>query len=332
MLREAICFVGLFLPAFFLQGQAYAADCKPLRYLGGISVDFDADGYLRGQALLNNKLESVRFTGSGLNTMKQSTADELGLTPLASAARIYSSTGKISSTYVAVSQFALGPVSGKGVQFQVFDDSLSSAATISFDVLGSYDLDMDFGQGRLNIFSPDHCENSGLYWPVPAVAVVPYEGSMKIPVTIDGHATHAFINSGSTAESMMGLKDATEIFGLTPDSPGMEVYPLPLGRTGYRHVFPSLSFEGVTITNASFIIVPEQLDTMFKEKPTDSLISQGKFQDLRFHTYIGTNVMRRLHIYVSTREHKLYIAPTDPAAAKLLPAPTAALPQAQSSR
>lgn len=332
MLREAICFVGLSALGLFLPGQAHAADCKPLRYLGGIPVTFDADGNLRGRAVLNNRPEPVAFRASGFNTIKRAAKDELGLKEVASAGTIYSSAGKISNTYVNVSQFALGPVVGKDVPFQVFDeDSGSMAAAISFNMLSAYDWDMDFGQGRLNLFSPDHCGN-GVYWPAAAVAIVPYDGNMKIPVIIEGRGMQAYVSPGNAAESIMGLKDATEIFGLTPDSSGMEIYRFSSGVTGYRHVFPSVSFGGVTVTNASFIIVPEKLDTMFSEKPTGSLISQSKFKDTRIPVEIGTNVMRKLHIYVSTREHKLYIAPTDPAAAKLLPPPTEAAPQEQRSQ
>ncbi len=63
----------------------------------------------------------------------------------------------------------------------------------------------------------------------------------------------------------MSLSEATRLFGLTADLSGMEPQLLS-GTAVYRHVFPALSFGGVTVSNAVFLIIPEKINTMFRER------------------------------------------------------------------
>jgi len=52
----------------------------------------------------------------------------------------------------------------------------------------------------------------------------------------------------------------------------------PLGEiTGYKHRFATLSFGGVIVRNAEFIIALEKLSDMYKEKPTGSQIAVSPF-------------------------------------------------------
>lgn len=304
-----------------LSGHAVAADCKPLQYLTGIPITLGEKGVEVG-ALLNKSPQTLVLSLGSLGYLTHKTVSDLGLVEREAGVQVYTSSGEVAKTAVRVSKVALGPIQIADMSFMVFGNPPDIRNSFPLQIFRKYDLDVDYGSGRLNFFSPDHCEGRVTYWPAAAVAVVPYRGEelddLKISVAIDGKEAEALVNISGVPESTMGLAEATRLFGLTADSPGMQPELLN-GETVYRHVFPTLSFGGVTVSNAVFLIVPEKINTMFKEKSTGSLLSESKFKDYRKPTIIGTNVMRKLHLYIATKERKIYVAPSDAAAAKALP-------------
>ncbi len=167
-------------------------------------------------------------------------------------------------------------------------------------------VDLDFTAGRMNFFMPDHCPGKVIYWPVDTVAAVPITldaTHIVVPVTVDGHAMRATIDTGAS-RTTMNLTYAQSFFGLSPGSPDMaEADFHPNGDkslTVYRHTFSSLSFEGVTVKNPTMIIMPDRINSKQNITPTGSHISS---RDIALpQILIGLDILRKLHVYISYKE------------------------------
>ena len=86
----------------------------------------------------------------------------------------------------------------------------------------------------------------------------------------------------------------------------------------FGYVFKTISFGDVTVTNPHIAIIPDiiGLNDPNNAGRTDSRIKKED-DDLGPDLSIGMDVIRQLHIYVATKEDKLYITAADapPAAA-----------------
>jgi hypothetical protein len=298
---------------------ARAQECKPLQYLGGMPLTVSEDGRIETDALINNVPTSVGLIPGSLNFVTHDAVKKFSLSEHASDAKMYNSLGEVSNTYAMASQFSIGPIAGSGVMFRVRGSDASEQPYVSLYTFAKFDIDFDFSSQRLNLFSSDHCESKVTYFSTGAVAAIPYQGDgFEIAVNLDGHATKAYL-LGNRPESTMGLAEATKLFGLTSESPGMEPVLKNGDLVGYHHTFSKLSLEGITINNSAFLIIPEKIKDMFKEQPTGSHIYESPYKDARIEMAVGRNVQQQLHIYIATKEHKLYIAPGSEVGAKLLP-------------
>jgi hypothetical protein len=176
------------------------------------------------------------------------------------------------------------------------------------------DLELDFAGRKLGLFSPDHCAGQVVYWPATAIAAVPMRvaglGHIIIPVTLDGKNMDALLDTGAS-DSILNLRVAQSRFDIRPDSPEVE----PIGELRgnpsakiYRRRFDTLAFEGVTVSNPSLILIPDQVSPrMPNPVPTGSLVRPPDrgLPDL----ILGISILSKTHIYVAYREKKVYITP-----------------------
>jgi hypothetical protein len=299
-------------------GVAKAQDCAPLKYLGAFPISFNDAGFPTVDTLLNKTPTTLRLLGGDTNYLMHDTVEHLALRELKTPMKMYFSTGEISDTFVRVPELSVGPFTLKGLEFRVSGRTPHGIDALSLATFSNYDMDFDFYSKRFNLFSTDHCDGKAAYFSTSALTAIPYAENMEIPVVLDGHETKAILDIASPKESTIGLAEATALFGLTTSSPDVEHFQKGTVE-GYRHQFSTLSFGGVTVRNVTFEIVPEKIKDMFKEKPTGSLLSASPFESVRIKMGIGQNVWRKLHIYIATKERKLYISPADESAAKLLP-------------
>jgi hypothetical protein len=196
MMRADYLGLGLAWSLLFV-GPAMAADCKPLQYLTGIPITLGEKG-VEVSAFLNKSRQTLLLSLGNLGFLTHKTVTDLGLSEREANVRVYSSTGEVAKNAVRVSEVALGPIQITDMSFMVFGDPPDVVNSFPMQIFRKYDLDVDYGSGRLNFFSPDHCEGRVTYWPAAAVAAIPYKGEelddLKISVAIDGKEAEAFIN------------------------------------------------------------------------------------------------------------------------------------------
>lgn len=304
-----------------VSSEAMAADCAPLQIENSVKMIAGHPGRILLPITLNGVQKTFLLdTGGSLSAISAAAANELHLPTFHSRYRLSGLQGQDSTDFVQIHEVILGNAKNNGVQFEVvdhfgraggpeplFDGSLATGIFLHDD------LDLDFGAERVNFFSPNHCEGKVVYWPHQVLSVVPVveeQSHIDVPVTLDGHPLRAMIDTGSQFTTM-DLSRAKQIINFSPDTPSNGNAPRGNPEKQiYPRRFSTLSFDGVTIQNPLVIIQPLQ----FGGGRTDDLTlgSRAEHKDDRANRMnaditIGMDILRHLHIYLASRESKLYV-------------------------
>jgi hypothetical protein len=187
------------------------------------------------------------------------------------------------------------------------------------DVLGQLDVDFDFGNSTLRLFSSDHCSGKIPYWS-PTYASLRFrgdeDGHIIVPMTLDGKPVHVMLDTGAPG-SVMTMDVAKEMFGLDAQSPGMTqagLFPSASGPSQpyYSYRFSSLSIDGLTVKNPMVSVIP---DEMAPEIP-------GHYQPYDF--ILGLRDIAKLHMYIAYTERTLYFTGLNARFASPPPSPQSA--------
>ncbi len=318
--RDFLISCGLAFAAFC--NIAQAADCKPLQILNTIKLESADDGdKIIVPVTINGTPEKfVLDTGGYTTQLGHKTASALGLKEEENMDALFDAYGHASRNSVTVDALGLGRMTARKIDVRIsplpnLEDS-NVAGLLSTNLFLLYDIDLDFGAGRLNYFSQDHCDGKVAYWPERPVAIIPFtlEGwHITIPVTVDGHSLKALIDTGSSITVMTDAA-ATEKFGISlgsDDTPLKDASKSDPLLKYYSHKFGNLSFEGLTVANPNIIIMT---DRMGSGQPAFKSSIRGALNDpynriKREELIIGMNVLKHLHVYIAYKEKKLYISP-----------------------
>jgi hypothetical protein len=232
-------------------------------------------------------------------------------------------------------QFSIGPLAPAGVDFLLTANEglLGSNANIAgiFAPAAYYrthDIDLDFGGRKLNLVSQDHCEGQVVYWPNKGIAVVPFNfdvaNHILFNVKVDGAELRAKLDTGSSHTFMytrvarrLGVDErSARDVGALGNNPNVRMH---------EHRFGRLSIEGITIENPHMTLIPD-LNTRMPQGPSTAGGNDTRFAAPRTppgpDILIGMSTLRRLHVYIATKERKLYITdhglpdvPVEPSAA-----------------
>ena len=335
----------VFIPA---AARAQAA-CGPLKIVDIVhmipTLEGDADIV---PVVIGGKPRSFLLdTGGYLSQISRPLAESLHLPIQQGGQELYDAVGNISRDQTSVPEFALGELTDKDV-FLMVSPGLGVGQTkgidglLAPDRLTHYDAELDFSSDTLNLFSPDHCPGHVVYWPAPAVAVVPIsleqmrfsrdhretnilqevpveapvpdkEGlHLFVPVMLDGHQIKALIDTGATSTALR-IDVARELYGLTmgsADTPAKGDLNGQAGLKIYSHLFKSLSFGDVSVSNPRLSIIPNAMGRNVdltplvgdRTKTERDLVNEPDM-------IIGMDVLRRLRIYFAFREGKMYVSP-----------------------
>jgi len=328
MRKEAIAFAVFFFAASTASVRA-AEDCRPLTLITSVDlVRRDGDPHVFVPVTINGKSRLMLLDTGGWNSevTSQSVAD-LGLPYVSIRYSEVNLAGEESHQAATVDSFSIGQLTTKSVEFVVaperylFQGEPEYAGIIAPNILKNYDVDIDFGGGKLNLLSADHCEGKVIYWPANAVAVVPIHvlrsGHILVPVKLDGKNVSAILDTGAyTTTLMMPLAEGD--FGLkmgSADTPKVFEMPDRPGAATYEHKFGSLSFGGVSVSNLSVAILPDFMRSKTGTPQLGSRLGTGGTHEQVPDMLIGMNVLRHLHVYIAYQEQKLYITQGDGAQA-----------------
>jgi hypothetical protein len=322
---------------------AQAQDCKPLKRLASLPMKpiSEGDAMLVPVIIEGTQRHLLFDTGGYMSQITGTVADELKMERRKSSIQLFDLSGNISSQYVIARQIQIDGMRASNVPLMIVspDSKLGGGSepydgVLSSDLLFKYDIEADFDGGKLNYFSPDHCEGQVVYWPHGTVSVVPvkvFNSQIAVTVELDGRKISAIIDTGSP-HSIISLNTAKYRFGITPQSPGVEPGGSVNGDEAlrsYRYRFSKLFLGDIAIDNPGIDLLPDKVNskngrdmqTEWRAKRVDENLTMPDM-------LIGMDVLKQFRIYMALKERKFYLtarsapakpAPAAPAAAEARP-------------
>lgn len=312
MRKIAIAFallLGLCAPALAQE------NCPPLKEIVSVNLEWDAPQsmWLVPVTIQGVPKKLLLDTGGITSQLSESTVDELKLHKMPSDLTLLDASGNKNDKKVKVDEIIMGGIRATDVEFQVSPDNFGTGIAGSFIGSPNFDLDLDFGAGKMNYFSPDHCPGRIQYWEAPAIAAVPIQmrnGHVQLNVSLNGKLLTAILDTGAN-HSLLNADIASRVFGLTPDSPGMVTAGNVNGDAAmpaHFYTFDSVNFDGVAVTHPRMTIFSDQA-----RKGADQRLEIGS--SVKRHSdeidiepaTLGMDILKHLHIYISYKEKIAYI-------------------------
>lgn len=304
-----------------LSTGARADDCTLHQY-ASLPIIANVDGLPVVEAQIDGgTFRLLADTGGIYSLLRKDIADSLKLSPhpIRNGSEIYDASGTRIRDYVEAPGFKLGPIALDKFPMMVQSNPLISKAidgTLAVDFLSRFDVEIDFANRKLNLFSPDHCPGKVVYWS-SSYADAPFkiEGMhIVVPVTLDGQTLQSILDTGSSLSSISeGV--AHKVFGISSSSPGIESLPgaKPDDLVQNRFRFKSLSFNDVSISNPLLLLFPDKLAQGYTHEHDDKLALDPIYGvDLKSPSLtLGVDVLSKLHLYISYKEKMLYVTAAD---------------------
>ena len=232
----------------------------------------------------------------------------------------YDVSGHRTSTVATAPSIAIGPLQVSSVDFVVAPPGDKFGANVSgligANILKHFDIELDFAGRKVNFFAQDHCPGQVVYWTQSGSAHIPFkfDGSkISLPVQLDGHELWAELDSGAFA-STISAPMASQVFGLTPDSPGVDrkefTHVDGTKDVDATHVFGALNFGGVAIANPRLHLLADKMGAAAR---ADN--ARTDYTDMPpVHLpaiLLGIAELRHLHLYIAYGEKVLYVTAAD---------------------
>jgi tetratricopeptide (TPR) repeat protein len=211
--------------------------------------------------------------------------------------------------YVKLASMQIGAMRFKNAEFFVGSDAITDdervGGNLGANILKGFDLEIDPGRNKVNLFSPKRCEGSAVYWPEIDATSIPFDfddGWITIPVVLDGKPIRALLDTGASS-SILNLLAAKKIFGLTPQSQGVESSDSALTLDGkklelYKYQFKSLQIGDVTFANP-------WLNLSVNHNAREEKRNLGTKAPALI---LGMHQLRKLHLYIAYAEKTIYMS------------------------
>jgi predicted aspartyl protease len=283
---------SLALAVLLQDGAVRAEDCGPLKQVNAVDLVAGPNRAMVPVSINGIPKLFLLDTGGDVTQISGDVAEELKLTQQDSNLKLLDMYGHASSKMVRIDKFNLGRLHGEDIHMAIqpnpdFGKGTRYVGLFGPDMMGRYDVDIDFGTYKMNYFSPEHCPGHVVYWSHAALGVAPMsfrDRHIRLPVQIDGKELRAEIDTGATNTVMMAA--------------------------AFGRVFSTLDFEGVAVHNAHVVIVPDLLGSKDPNNGyrTDSHIKKVDDDVDRADLLIGMDILKKLHLYIAFDEKKLYIS------------------------
>lgn len=292
-MRSSVLLCGFI--AAIASAPGYAAEkmpCKLVRF-SEVPITTLQDGRFTVPVIADGrKLNFLVDTGGSVATLNGREAFNMGLTPLRSKSYLEGVAGAKLTDYVVFKNFSLAGMQGHDLMAYTSSMSRGADGSLAPDMLKHFDVDVDFFRGKLGLFSPDHCPGQVVYWTKTGYVALPMDlvkdGHIQVRVTIDGKQFDAILDSGART-SLISLS-AAKAMGITEKSPDLKPNEDKEARyKSYEYPFKVLDFDGVTVNQPHLLVV------------SDNVLPS------RIDLLLGIGILRRLHMFISYSEQKLYI-------------------------
>ena len=229
--------------------------------------------------------------------------------------------GALASSYAVVPTFGIDKNTGADIAFivdpsgePVHNDIVGS---IGMDLLGNFDLDLDFKANKLNLFSSNSCEGGGVYWS-KTYQELPLDmstGRANTQMVLDGKDVSVTMATGSTI-SYMRADVAKALFGITPTVQNDVQTPANIA-TAPANYFKSLEGGGLSIGRPAIALFGDPNAPPCDNHRHHHLANPTSAMTVLTTCYsngqvtLGLREMRQLHLYLAFKAGKVYFTAAD---------------------
>jgi hypothetical protein len=178
---------------------------------------------------------------------------------------------------------------------------------LGIDFLWRMDLDLDLAHRKLNLYEPLKCPGREVYWS-SQYNVVPLQrdafGNFFFPMELDGRKLEAILTTNGIVSSLS--TDVTKrVYGFDKNSTGIESATDGDGHTVAQYRAMKLTANGLTVADERIQLTDPPKGTCRLTKKGDTI---GYTDCLyRYPLRLGSDILRRLHVYIATKENVMYI-------------------------
>jgi hypothetical protein len=322
---RTICWISLVacavtaLPAVAAK-PAPSTDCRLKRYASAdLSVTPES---VRVPVTIGNETEWMTLNiQSSMTVMWKDVATRKGLAVRDIGGRQIIRWGRQQLTeYAVVHSFAIGTLQFQTAEFLLVPQSgplppvAATIGALGFDVLGKMDVEIDFRNKKLNLYSPDHCPGAGVYWAKSYAFARIRRGALGnafLPFELDGKKIQATLSTGTVLTSLP--TDLTKrMYGFDEHSPGIETETDASGHTTSQYRAMAITAPGLTLNNTRVRLDPRRstcgLD-VYNGPDRAAQYTECMGDEAPLH--IGLDVLEKLHLYFATKENVLYYTAAD---------------------
>lgn len=264
-------------------------------------------------------------TGSALSTIGQWAIQQLGLrvTRLPSVEMSVGSD-RIDS-YATIRDLALGNGRIKDSHIVVVPTHTSPTTVqwtidrvpigrLGMDLLSGVDVELDLAHDKVNLFSTDHCPGSVVYW-ADQYAVVPMRrGPLKdlyFSMELDGKKVQTKLATGDRY-SVLSSYVTKGLYGWDESTAGLPTLPTDDGKSQHYKIMALTSGE-LQVLNTQVRLFRDPSGCIVAARVARDADGAVGFEGCEnvYPLRLGMNVLKKLRLYLATREQKLYFTLAD---------------------
>lgn len=306
--------------------SAATAECKHESY-GTIPIELTDQGGVLVPALVQGKVGWVGLDLTlGFSMIESAAAKHLGLaaTPItgskiyvgdqAIALQVKVPSVRIGNMNFTNWKFGVNPNSPK--ELEVRAHGVPFIGRIGTRLLGEVDIELNLPKRRIALHKPVECGAEAVYWggEVTSLAFsVDSLGVIQFPMEIDGQLVYTALNTVSAASSI-SEKVTQKFFGFNRSSEGIFRDPDSPGGASPVYRAMSLTASGLQVHNIRVRLRDDRkyYCPPFREGGNNGPIGFGDCVQSTAAT-LGTEVLRKLRVYIANREKRIYFTIGDPA-------------------
>jgi predicted aspartyl protease len=242
-------------------------------------------------------------TGGYVSMLTASAVQQLSLRRQATPGGAIMYGGLQLHEFAIADEIGLGHMAGRRIDFLIMPDQrmpTELSGTIAPDIMKNYDVELDFANGKFNLFAPNSCGDRVVYWTHEAFAQLPIQldnnKHIRIQVRLDGKPLEADLDTGSS-RSLLRFERAKDIFGWDEKTADLKRVASTKDGTpiSYQYPFKSLNFEGVAVSSPDLLMVSDKASKQYGQP----------------ELIIGMGILRQLHLYLAYPDRVLYLTSAD---------------------
>ncbi|HTT98955.1 MAG TPA: hypothetical protein VMF58_12960 [Rhizomicrobium sp.] len=183
------------------------------------------------------------------------------------------------------------------------------AGVAGLDLLENFDVELDLNALKMNLISPNDCDNK-VYWAASyaeARLKKDVSGHITSEMELDDHRVTVDFDV-SEGPSVIGSKTLKRLLDLTPQSPGMSE-EVSDGDKVWRYPFKTLSLDGVVVNNPRISILNDDGPECRPEVQEVGGRTMRCFGLANLRLRAGP--LKAMHLYFAFKDKKLYITAAD---------------------